>query len=256
MIGIFDSGIGGLTAVRALLERAPDCDFVYLGDTARTPYGNKSKPVIERYAKEDAEYLLAHGAELILIACNTVSAWAMPALQEAFPTVQFIGVVDPAIHRTMQVAKKRVGVIGTRATIASGLYEKTLTAVRPELTVLSHACPLFVPLVEEGMHQDQVTKIMIRKYLMPLRQENIDTLILGCTHYPFLEPLIQRFMGARVSCVDTAACLIDQAMKKAPGLFEAHPEPVQRLVFTDLAPHTRQMVRQWIPKRIKMETAE
>ena len=208
MIGIFDSGIGGLSVVRELLKRAPDASFVYLGDTARTPYGNKSPDTLKRYASEDVKFLLDHGAETIIIACNSASSAAGDALRESFLNVQIFDVIQPAVEEAIRVTKGRIGVIGTRATIASGAYERS---IRKQPFVISHlsleifstACPLFVPLVEEGWLKDAETKRIVRRYLSPLRRERIDTLILGCTHYPLLAPLIQRYMGKRVKLIDS-----------------------------------------------------
>ena len=219
MIGIFDSGIGGLSVVRELLKRAPDASFVYLGDTARTPYGNKSPDTLKRYASEDVKFLLDHGAETIIIACNSASSAAGDALRESFLNVQIFDVIQPAVEEAIRVTKGRIGVIGTRATIASGAYERS---IRKQPFVISHlsleifstACPLFVPLVEEGWLKDAETKRIVRRYLSPLRRERIDTLILGCTHYPLLAPLIQRYMGKRVRLIDSGAAVVSRTLEE------------------------------------------
>jgi len=255
MIGLFDSGVGGLTVVRALLKAAPQADFVYLGDTARTPYGNKTQETVERYAMEDAQYVIKHGAQLVIVACNTASALALPKLQEAFPAVPFIGVVKPAAKAAVSATERRIGVIGTRATVNSGIYEKVIHKYGEKLEVLQQACPLFVPLVEEGMVEDQITKIMIRRYLTPLRQANVGALILGCTHYPFLRSAIQRFMGKKVHVIDSASVVIKQAMEEYPQLFAAKETPSQRIAFTDTSPLLDRLAGKWLGRPVKAEHA-
>lgn len=256
MIGLFDSGIGGLTVVRALLKAAPQADFVYLGDTARTPYGNKTQETVERYAMEDAEYVIKHGAQLVIVACNTASALALPKLQESFPQIPFIGVVKPAAQAAVAVSKKSVGVIGTRATVNSGIYDKVIHKYGVGLRVMQQACPLFVPLVEEGLLDDQVTKIMVRRYLTPLRQANVESLILGCTHYPLLKPMIQRFMGKKVKIIDSAGVVIKQAMDEYPQLFAAKESPKQTIAFTDTSPLSDRIASKWLGRPVVAERAE
>lgn len=251
MIGLFDSGIGGLTVVRALLEKAPGADFVYLGDTARYPYGNKSPETVERYAMEDAEYVIQQGAQLVIVACNTASALALPKLQASFPDIPFIGVVKPAAQAAATLGGKKVGVIGTRATVNSGIYEKVIHKYLPSAEVVQRACPLFVPLVEEGFLDDQVTKIMVRRYLTPVRQANIQSLILGCTHYPFLKPLIQRFMGNRVKVIDSASTVVQQAMELYPDLFTSKADPKQMIAFTETSQASDLMASRWLGRRVE-----
>ncbi|MEK7516601.1 MAG: glutamate racemase [Patescibacteria group bacterium] len=205
MIGVFDSGVGGLTVLRELMKRLPGYSFVYFGDTARTPYGNKSPETIERYAREDAELLIREGAKLIVVACNTASALAGESLRKEFP-VPIFDVIAPAVLRAAAETKSgKVGVIGTRATIGSGVYPERFRVSYPNVKVFSQACPLFVPLVEEGWLGKIETKQIIRRSLAPLRRENIDTLILGCTHYPLLASAIAQRIGRRVRLVDPAA---------------------------------------------------
>lgn len=255
MIGLFDSGVGGLTVVRALLKAAPQADFVYLGDTARTPYGNKTAETVQRYALEDAAYVIGQGAQLVIVACNTASALALPKLQETYPDIPFIGVVKPAAKEAVRLAKRRVGVIGTSATVNSGIYEKVIHKYGPDLDVIQRACPLFVPLVEEGMLDDQVTKLMIRRYLTPIRQANVEALVLGCTHYPFLQTLIQRFMGKKVHVIDSASVVIKQAMDEYPQLFASQGKLSQRMAFTDTSPHLDRMASVWLGRQVKAEHA-
>ena len=205
MIGVFDSGVGGLTVLRELMKRLPGYSFVYFGDTARTPYGNKSPETIERYAREDTSLLLREGAKLIVIACNTASALAGECLRKEFPVPVF-DVIAPSVLRAAAETKSgRVGVIGTRATVGSGVYAERFRASFPNVEVFSESCPLFVPLVEEGWLGKRETKQIVRRSLAPLRRKNIDTLILGCTHYPLLRSVIAERIGRRVRLVDPAA---------------------------------------------------
>ena len=207
MIGVFDSGIGGLTVVRALMEKLPDFDIVYLGDTARTPYGSKSAQTVTRYALEDAQFLVEQGAEAIVVACNTTSSVAMQRIRAAcrLPVFEVIG---PAIRLAVAHSPgQRIGVIGTRTTVDSGVYEKRIREQRPDARVYSVACPLLVPLIEEGWLKKPETTRIVKKYLQPLKVRQIDTLILGCTHYPLLTNIIQRKIGRRVAVIDSAAAV-------------------------------------------------
>ena len=205
MIGIFDSGIGGLTVVRALKALRPDLSFVYLGDTARTPYGTKSPETIRRYSEEAAGFLIKKGARAIIIACNTASSLAADHLREKFPGAPVFEVVAPAVEAALSASKNgRIGVIGTRATIASGIYEQRLRSGRRDIEVFSRPAPLLVSLVEEGWIDTPETSSIVGKYVAPLREEGIDALILGCTHYPLLKKAIQKFLGRGVRLVDSA----------------------------------------------------
>ena len=256
MIGIFDSGIGGLTVVRELLRQAPNASFVYLGDTARTPYGNKSKETIERYALEDAAFLISRGVTAIVIACNTASALAIDALRSHYHGFPIFDVIAPAVEDALAVTTGRIGVIGTRSTIGSGIYQKQLIArlasgVAHPLEIKTHACPLFVPLVEEGWLDDAETKRIIKHYLYPLRSQNVDTLILGCTHYPLLKPLIHRFMGRRVRLIDSATSVVQRMLVE----IEIEHTGSQVYYLTDVSPHSVEIARQWLGKKIQFEKA-
>jgi glutamate racemase len=253
MLGIFDSGIGGLTVVRELLRRYPSASFMYLGDTARTPYGNKSKETIERYALEDAAFLVAKGATTIVVACNTVSATAMDALRRTYPAHPMIDVIAPAVMAAVQVSRGRVGVIGTRATIASGMYERRVTEQSSSTRVTSVACPLFVPLVEEGWLSARETKQIARRYLTPLVREQIDTLILGCTHYPMLRNVIQARVGRNVHVIDSAACVTDLLEREYGQELQASHPPRQRYYVTDENPRTVEIAHAWLRQSIAME---
>lgn len=204
MIGIFDSGIGGMTVARAVEQLLPDYSLTYYGDIARTPYGPKSPGTIIDYSMRNTEFLLEKGAELIIIACNTASSVATQALRERFQ-VPIIEVVSPAAKRAINTSRNgRIGIIGTKATVKSGIYEKTITAERPDFKVYSEPCPLLVPLVEENWLNKRETKMILRRYLHPLKDKQIDTLVLGCTHYPLLKDLIQSRIGKRVTLIDSS----------------------------------------------------
>lgn len=252
MLGIFDSGIGGLTVVRELLRRHPSADLLYLGDTARTPYGNKSRETIEQYALEDAQFLLSQGATSLVIACNSVSAVAVPALREHFPGTPIVEVITPAVQDALAATKGRVGVIGTRATIASGIYQEKLSHGK-NVTILTQPCPLFVPLVEEGWIEEPETKRIVRHYLSSLRSQNVDTLILGCTHYPLLEPVIRRYMGKQTTIIDSAASVVRQL--ETDGRISASAAPVQRYWFTDVSPHSVAIAETWLDRKLAVERA-
>jgi len=232
-IGVFDSGIGGLTVVAALQNLLPSENIFYLGDTARVPYGGKSRRTIERYSIEIGGLLLAERAKIIVVACNTASALAVPRMKEIFK-VPVQGVVAPGAAAAVASTKnKTVGVIGTRATIASGAYEHAITGIDPQVRVFSAACPLLVPLIEEGLFDDTVTDQMLSRYLAPLLAAGIDTLVLGCTHYPLLREAISRTVGAGVTLVDSA----DNCARAVKSLLEsAHlSAPPERLGKLDVA---------------------
>jgi len=203
-IGVFDSGIGGLTVVKALRELLPNENISYLGDTARVPYGPKSPDTVQRYALELAGILMKQDAKALVVACNTVSSVALPTLTKNFP-VPVIGVIEPGAKAALSVSRNRhIGVIGTRATIRSGAYEKALRATDNNVRVSSRACPLLVPLIEEGLLDDDVTDRVISRYLEPLLSDGIDTLVLGCTHYPLLAHAVTRAIGREITLVDSA----------------------------------------------------
>ncbi|MBE9550804.1 MAG: glutamate racemase [Proteobacteria bacterium] len=209
MIGVFDSGIGGLTVVRALKHHLPDYDILYFGDTARTPYGTKSPETVIQYAIEDAEMLLQEGAQMLVVACNTASSVATVTLKERLD-VPILEVISPAVKMAVSDSKRtRVGIIGTRATVNSGVYEDKIKAVRPDMKVYGQPCPLLVPLVEEGWLEKGETRKIVKKYLHPLKLKQIDILILGCTHYPLLKKIIQAKIGKRVKVIDSSEALSD-----------------------------------------------
>jgi len=206
-VGVFDSGIGGLTVVRQLRRVLPHEDVIYLGDTARVPYGTKSPGTVIRFACEDTRFLLQQNVKAVVVACNTVSAWALPTLEREFDAPIF-GVILPGARAALECTRnRRIGVIGTNATIRSQAYNKSILARDDTAQVFVRACPLLVPLVEEGRLLHKITLLILKEYLRPLLRHRIDTLVLGCTHYPLLKKTIRRVAGARVALVDSAeAC--------------------------------------------------
>ena len=203
-IGIFDSGVGGLTVMQQMMQVLPAENLIYFGDTARVPYGNKSPETIIRYSIENAHFLSEKKIKLLVVACNTASAYALPALRAAF-SFPVIGVIEAgAAAAVAATCNHHIAVIGTRATILSGAYQSSIYAHLPFATLLPIACPLFVPLVEEQWLVHPATQLIVRQYLGPLHHLNIDTLLLGCTHYPLLASLIQKEIGENVKLVDSA----------------------------------------------------
>ncbi len=231
MIGIFDSGLGGLTVMQALIGRLPDYDYLYLGDNARAPYGNKSAAAIFAYTRQAVGFLFARGCKLVILACNTASAEALRRIQQeylpqAHPDKRVLGVVIPICEAAVASSRfGRIGVIGTRATINSGVYERELLKLRPGLEIYSEPAPLLVPLVEEGWAGKPETNMILKKYLRPLKQKRVDCLILGCTHYPFLSDAIHRIMGKNCRVLDTSGIVAE----KLADYLARHTEIEQRL---------------------------
>ncbi|HLF13468.1 MAG TPA: glutamate racemase [Bacteroidota bacterium] len=202
-IGIFDSGIGGLTVVRALTGHLPHENIVYFGDTARVPYGPKSPQVVREYSVQDTEFLMSHDVKMIVVACNTVSSVALDLVMKK-AGVPVVGVILPGAKAAVAASKNgRVGVIGTVGTITSNAYVNAIRLLDASVTVMSQACPLFVPLAEEGWTEHQATELIAKEYLFPMKREKIDTLVLGCTHYPILAGVIARILGDRVTLIDS-----------------------------------------------------
>ncbi len=229
-IGVFDSGVGGLTVLKALRDKYTEVDFVYLGDTARVPYGNKSAQTVIRYSLEGAEFLLSEGVDLLIIACNTASSYALDVLRENI-SIPVFGVIEPGVRRALETTKnRRVGVIGTKATVSSDAYGRLLRSKGIE--VFQKACPLFVPLVEEGILNGDIAQRIVEYYLTELKDKDIDTLILACTHYPLLKPVIEEFMGESVKVVDSAE---STALEITPFVERSGSSSLS-LYFTDHSP--------------------
>ncbi|MBI1992082.1 MAG: glutamate racemase [Candidatus Omnitrophica bacterium] len=239
-IGVFDSGIGGLTVVKALIEELPVESIVYFGDTARVPYGTKSKHTIVKFSLENVEFLLRFGVKCIVIACNTSSSWALPTLRKYFK-VPIIGVIRPgALAAVRETRNKRIGVIGTNATIQSRAYETAIQRIDPAVKVFSGSCPLFVPLVEEGWLNGSISRQVAQRYLEPLKRQRIDTLILGCTHYPLLAETIQSVLGKDTVLIDSAKQTVAEVrgvLMGADTLRDQRVRPRYRFFVTDEPAH-------------------
>ena len=230
VIGVFDSGVGGMTVARAIEQHCPGFPLVYFGDIARTPYGSKSPDTIKKYSVHNTDFLLEQGCELIIIACNSAASTALTTLQDQY-AVPILDVITPAVDRATTISKNgRIGVIGTRATINSGIYEQGICDKRAGARVISQACPLLVPLVEEGWLNKQETKMIIRRYIHPLRTRQIDTLVLGCTHYPLLKHLIAPRIGKRVQLIDSSV----EVARAVHSFLVKHADLAQKLYNPDI----------------------
>ena len=241
-IGVFDSGIGGLTVVHELIRQLPNESIVYFGDTARVPYGPKSPDTVRRYSREIAGFLREQGVKNIVIACNTATAHALTTLREDLD-MPVVGVVEPGARAAVAASRRgHIGVIGTVGTIKSGAYERAIRSIDPDIRVTARACPLFVPLVEEGWTEHEAARLIAREYLQPLVAAEIDTLVLGCTHYPLLKPLLREILGSDVRLIDSAeetaaetartlaaADLCAQPAAEASYRFIASDDPLQFL---------------------------
>jgi glutamate racemase len=245
-IGVFDSGVGGLTVVREIMARLPEEKLVYLGDTARVPYGTKSPETVIRYARQCARVLMDARIKMLVVACNTASACAVEALQHELP-VPVLGVIAPGARAAVQATRRHcIGVIGTRGTIDSAAYPREIHAMAPQAAVHACACPLFVPLAEEGWTEGEVPRAVARAYLAPLMEAGIDTLLLGCTHYPLLRETIAACAGAEVTIVDSASATAEAVAEalEAEGLLRSSATPpIHRFLVSD-APGMFQQVGQ------------
>jgi glutamate racemase len=238
-IGVFDSGIGGLTVVHALMENLPFERIFYFGDTARVPYGVKSAETITGYARQIVQFLLEKNVKLLIVACNTMSAVAHEAIVR-ISTVPVLDVIEAGAEMAAAATKSgRIGVIGTPATVGSGAYPRALHNRSSRFTVFSQACPLFVPLVEEGWLDHPATRLIVREYLAPLLALQIDTLVLGCTHYPLLRPLLQKTAGNDVTLIDSATAVAGRAARllEEGGLATSLATPPEHRFFVTDAPH-------------------
>lgn len=243
-IGVFDSGIGGLTVVHALMRRLPHENITYFGDTARVPYGSKSAEVVREYAFEDTRFLLQRGVKIIVVACNTVSAVAIDDLK-AHTDIPIVGMIDPGADAAQHTTRSgKIGVIGTLATIASDSYSRALHRRDSSFEVISKPCPLFVPLAEEGWTDHPVSQMVADEYLHELREHQIDTLILGCTHYPILREVIQRAVGADVTLIDSgeaAAREVEALLKERDLLNPSTDQPNYSFFVSDVPQKFKQL---------------
>lgn len=230
MIGIFDSGIGGMTVAKAVEQYLPDYPLVYLGDIAKAPYGSKSPQTITDYSLKNSEFLIKKGAKIIIIACNSAASVATEKLRSTLD-IPILEVIEPAVAAAVKSSKKgNIGVIGTRATIQSDIYKKLILEKNASAKVISKACPLLVPLVEEGWLNKRETKMILRRYLHPMRHQQLDTLILGCTHYPILKDLIQYRIGKKVTLIDSSI----EVAKTLKDYLTNNPSLAKELCATEL----------------------
>jgi len=259
-IGVFDSGVGGLTVYKELLELLPDESFLYLGDTARVPYGIRSPETICKYSLQNCLFLLEKGAELIVVACNTATASALPYLQSELK-VPVLGVIEPGVRTALATTRsKRVGVIATETTIRSGVYAEALKARDANLVCVSQATSLFVPLVEEGVMSEAILFPIFDHYLKIFARENVDTLILGCTHYPILKPHLQCYLGDGIALVDSARATAETVKDYLAGFSEKKPILVKEtpLLFVTDAPERISRIAEKIlgGRRLRIEKIE
>jgi len=254
-IGIFDSGIGGLTVVRELLKILPQEPIVYLGDTARVPYGNKSRETVLKFSTENVLFLLHHDVKLVIIACHTASSFALPFLERHFKH-PILGVIEPGVEMALETTRSgRIGVIGTNATIGSGAYPHAFSRRNSKVKVFQARCPLFVPFVEEGYLSDPVTRQVASRYLNPLKAAGVDTLILGCTHYPLLKPMIAQVMDHSVTLIDSAHQVALKTKQVLESLGLSHParnsaHSVRRFFVTDEPRHFESLSLRFLGRRV------
>jgi glutamate racemase len=253
-IGVFDSGIGGLTVMHSLMERLPGESLVYFGDTARVPYGPKSRQTVTRFSTENVELLTSIGVKAVVVACNTATAFALPHLRRRFD-IPIVGVVDPGARAAVSATRTgHVGVIGTHGTISSDAYRERLLALRGDLKVISRPCPLFVPLAEEGMTEHPAARLIAAEYLAPFLEDGIDTLILGCTHYPLMKPVIGEILGESVRLIDSAEetaravsdLLAEEELERASGA-----EADFRFLVSDLPDQFLRVGQRFLGERIE-----
>lgn len=258
MIGIFDSGLGGLTVVKEILNKLPQYKIIYFGDTARTPYGTKSAETVKRYAIENTKFLLERGAKIIVVACHTVSSTAIPVLKEKFPNIPFFEVVTPSFKKALKLTKnKKIGLIGTRTTVESGIYDQLFSQADSEIKLYSNPAPLLVPLIEEGWLKKPETRKIVKKYLIPLKMKGIDTLILGCTHYPLIKKVIQEKAGKRIKLVDPSeeiALEVKNFIENAPELAKELQENGEPEIYvSDITPNFEKIAKLFLGRPIKLK---
>lgn len=250
MIGIFDSGVGGLTVVKEIKKLLPDIPIIYFGDTARLPYGNKSSETIQKYSQEIVDFLRGKGCKTIVIACNSASALAADYVREKNPDLKIYDVVSSGAEAVSETTKsKKVGVIGTTATINSSIYKKKITEINPEIEIFTQACPLFVPLVEENWIKRPETKKIARVYLRDLKLKKVDALLLGCTHYPLLEKIIKGVMGRRTILVSSGKKLAEELKKEKID----YEKSAGKYYVSDLTEHFAGLAEKILGERVKIE---
>lgn len=252
-IGIFDSGLGGLTVVKEVIKNLPREDVVYYGDTARVPYGTKSPKSIVRFSRDNTSVLLHYGVKMVVVACNSSASYAMPALRRDF-RLPIFGVIEPGVDSAVKATRnKKIGVIATAATIASGSYEAKLRAALPGVKVFTQACPLLVPLVEEGRLTGPITRAVIREYIQPLLKCGIDTLILGCTHYPLLKDVIRGVVGKNVQLIDSGQAVAEavrERLAKLDLLSGRRRDADYRLVVSDRPQNFERIAERFLERKL------
>jgi glutamate racemase len=258
VIGIFDSGLGGLTVVKEILNKLPQYKIIYFGDTARTPYGTKSAETVKGYAIENTKFLLERGAKIIVVACHTVSSTAIPVLKEKFPNIPFFEVVTPSFKKALKLTKnKKIGLIGTRTTVESGIYDQLFSQADSEIKLYSNPAPLLVPLIEEGWLKKPETRKIVKKYLIPLKMKGIDTLILGCTHYPLIKKVIQEKAGKRIKLVDPSeeiALEVKNFIENTPELAKELQENGEPEIYvSDITPNFEKIAKLFLGRPIKLK---
>jgi len=264
-VGVFDSGVGGLTVVNQLIKSLPQEDIIYFGDTAHLPYGSKSKESVIRFSLDIANFLQAQKVKIIVVACNTASSFALSSLRENIE-IPVIGVIEPGAQAAVDATRNfKIGIIGTEGTIKSRAFEEAIRKIDKNVKVFSRACPLFVPLVEEGWLDEPETSQIAEKYLSPMKDEGIDTLILGCTHYPLLKELLSRIMGQEISLIDTAeatAKAVERRLGEKNLLRKGSRKAVYKFFVSDDPEKFLQLGRRFLGKnvekaeRINLETME
>jgi len=252
-IGIFDSGLGGLTVTRAIRNHLPEERIIYYGDTARVPYGAKSRDTIIAFTRDALQFFAHHDVKCVVIACNTASALALDAVREEVD-VPLLGVIEPGAQAAVAATRvRKVGVIGTTATIASDVYAHAIRRLDEHITVYSQPCPLFVPLVEEGWIEREATRLIVEEYLQPLRTARVDTLVLGCTHYPLLAGVLQAYMGPEVTLVDSAqTCAVQlDALLTQHGLRASGGTGEETFFVTDMAARFSELGARFLGRRLQ-----
>ena len=241
--------------MREVMKKLPNQSLLYFGDTARTPYGNKSPEVIKQYGLEATRFLVEHGAKVIVVACNTVSAVGIEAIKEHYPEIEVFDVITPAVQAIKNLPHaKRIGIMGTRALVNSGIYEKLLNA--PGREVVSYPAPLLVPLVEEGWLNKPETKRIIKHYLLPFKQAQVEVLVLACTHYPLVKKLIIARLSKRTKVIDPAqetAAVVAALVNKQPALAVSSAKPEHHFFVTDLTVHTQAIAQKWLQREVNLE---
>lgn len=232
-IGMFDSGVGGLTVMKQVIAKLPHENIIYFGDTARLPYGEKSRETVVRYTIDSALFLLEQEIKVLVIACHTASSCALDKLQKIF-NIPVIGVIEPGAEKAVNVTRnQRIGILGTKATVRSGVFQNEIQKRLPQAQVIATACPLLVPLVEEKFMSHSATKLIIQEYLDPLLEQNIDTLVLGCTHYPLLRPLIEEYVGKEITIVDPAVTCAEKVYDVLAQERVSHASPQYKWYVSD-----------------------